>query len=1082
MPPKEVRSALELAGSNDGYSPSSVRDHEKQIAAGAYGETPLNRRAQEKFAGGDPADFVAEHIAMEIEETGIVASLKTRAAAAKREEKLARLRKEAGVATDIDDIWSETMEDIGPAPVTPLPGDGDSHEPDHSGEGVTPTAPAMGEKSKSETPETDKGEPASQESKPEPTVKQEKSMENSHTKSEWAKNKSSADDMGGVGVGLGKFAELFEEEDEEIPAGYQKVKCDQCEMLRIQGIPCHETGCPNERKTWDPIEQRWQGSYKCWECGEDIPEDEWEQHVTDHQEPYFEEEDEDEPDGGIVASKTADAVDKDVAEAGAGVDADKADLAGDPVSTKTVNPEHFAAANSVANTGIPAGTRVQVTSADPEIAGMVGELTHAFGDAPGTIAGLYLDNNERIGLVSGDQVKILETGQEVKLAAIRRVKADTADNPYNMADGKGAPDNKKTVEKKDTTGPAVKNTASKSAAGPSYQLNSVIPENATPAAKAHALRERQDRTGRQVQCLDCGHIGASGRHGRCEKCDSAAITDKIYTASLKKNADVANNTDKDEGIEPTTGVPRGAVLDHGGKPEEDETERARRFAKAKNADTAEIGQKTGPISAELSEQFAAAHGRQPSAAELDSLVAQYQQAQRKTRFQAKKADTADNEYDVDSALVPHGKETGASPTVDCHKNYDKERSKGFDGKTANDVSGDMSEAKSEVVSPDTVDNSIQQPTESVGDAGERKNAACMCGDPGCPSCGAAMGTYPAQTCPICGKLWEDDLDHFDEEGNVLPEFEEEMLAAQERQSAEQRSADDAYVKDMLEDERLAEEWRQGRGRMGSKKAFLPEAWKTVMPAVPESEYEHPAETYPVSPDATSRRFPTMDEQEAHMSSSKKADIGVDEIIGEPDPVDLEDDLQRELMHCPECGKNVHTKPAEGVPAQALRVGDCGDVFWMDLESEPEYDPLMIATKKKDACAAAGDELPEEKVIDLGMGDLANVVVEESDEMAEGEPDEQQKVADGPLPGRGLSGKLFEDISTAVPHDTAMQAMDDAYKLLKSNPQLSDEDAALKLMEKYIYAEYELAEMWVGAARLRLEGEQKPRRGTGETDF
>lgn len=28
---------------------------------------------------------------------------------------------------------------------------------------------------------------------------------------------------------------------------------------------------------------------------------------------------------------------------------------------------------------------------------------------------------------------------------------------------------------------------------------------------------------------------------------------------------------------------------------------------------------------------------------------------------------------------------------------------------------------------------------------------CMCGDTACPSCGAAMGTYPEKPCELCGK-------------------------------------------------------------------------------------------------------------------------------------------------------------------------------------------------------------------------------------------------------------------------------------------------------------------------------------------
>jgi hypothetical protein len=35
------------------------------------------------------------------------------------------------------------------------------------------------------------------------------------------------------------------------------VKCDQCRMLSINGLPCHETNCPNSRRLWDEEEQTW---------------------------------------------------------------------------------------------------------------------------------------------------------------------------------------------------------------------------------------------------------------------------------------------------------------------------------------------------------------------------------------------------------------------------------------------------------------------------------------------------------------------------------------------------------------------------------------------------------------------------------------------------------------------------------------------------------------------------------------------------------------------------------------------------------------------------------------------------------
>jgi hypothetical protein len=32
-------------------------------------------------------------------------------------------------------------------------------------------------------------------------------------------------------------------------------RCSQCEVLVIQGVPCHETGCPNARKSRESEEE-----------------------------------------------------------------------------------------------------------------------------------------------------------------------------------------------------------------------------------------------------------------------------------------------------------------------------------------------------------------------------------------------------------------------------------------------------------------------------------------------------------------------------------------------------------------------------------------------------------------------------------------------------------------------------------------------------------------------------------------------------------------------------------------------------------------------------------------------------------
>lgn len=45
------------------------------------------------------------------------------------------------------------------------------------------------------------------------------------------------------------------------------TKCDQCEMLSINGRACHETGCPNSGARWDEANGQWIKQRECRECG-----------------------------------------------------------------------------------------------------------------------------------------------------------------------------------------------------------------------------------------------------------------------------------------------------------------------------------------------------------------------------------------------------------------------------------------------------------------------------------------------------------------------------------------------------------------------------------------------------------------------------------------------------------------------------------------------------------------------------------------------------------------------------------------------------------------------------------------------
>jgi hypothetical protein len=50
--------------------------------------------------------------------------------------------------------------------------------------------------------------------------------------------------------------------------------CNQCAALVINGVFCHETGCPNSRKTWMQDDGEWVRFLECFECGCDVREGE----------------------------------------------------------------------------------------------------------------------------------------------------------------------------------------------------------------------------------------------------------------------------------------------------------------------------------------------------------------------------------------------------------------------------------------------------------------------------------------------------------------------------------------------------------------------------------------------------------------------------------------------------------------------------------------------------------------------------------------------------------------------------------------------------------------------------------------
>jgi len=48
------------------------------------------------------------------------------------------------------------------------------------------------------------------------------------------------------------------------------MNCDQCQAAMINGVFCHESGCPNTKKTWVQDRESWVKFVRCFDCGCDV--------------------------------------------------------------------------------------------------------------------------------------------------------------------------------------------------------------------------------------------------------------------------------------------------------------------------------------------------------------------------------------------------------------------------------------------------------------------------------------------------------------------------------------------------------------------------------------------------------------------------------------------------------------------------------------------------------------------------------------------------------------------------------------------------------------------------------------------
>ncbi len=66
------------------------------------------------------------------------------------------------------------------------------------------------------------------------------------------------------------FHDLFNDNDDTEQPAFIRIHCGDCAALCINGVPCHETGCPSSHIDLTTGKPR---PKKCFECGCEVPED-----------------------------------------------------------------------------------------------------------------------------------------------------------------------------------------------------------------------------------------------------------------------------------------------------------------------------------------------------------------------------------------------------------------------------------------------------------------------------------------------------------------------------------------------------------------------------------------------------------------------------------------------------------------------------------------------------------------------------------------------------------------------------------------------------------------------------------------
>jgi hypothetical protein len=699
MPPKEVRDYMsEHMGGNNDYAPHAVQDHKKQIEAGMFGETPFDRKAQEKWGRAEKmANYVAEIIAAGIEDDSEIGSEQSKKASKQHQSMLDKFRPKTAVGLDIDTIWDEITEDMGPAPLVEVES-GDSNPAPSTTEGETRSGegsseggdsgddrPADGRPRKSDVsdlPEEMRSpEPEDTKDMSEPEAEaQEDSMP--HADSDTGENTAPWEKEGTWRVAADSadfVGEVYDDvnNEDEIPEGRQRVHCNQCEMLSINGTPCHEQGCPNMGARWDREAGDWVKQRECFDCGSTV----------DYDDPCCSAPIEDEE----VIFDNYDEPEEELVEASS-----QGEYVGDN------NPAMMASAKTADTADNPAnedgGEGAISVKTNKEIKNTRGnEPPSASAPANHSKHADAADNDVDIDAASQPKEKELGKSDTLKKHEERdskgqvydgpgytasKKKADTAQNPANEKGGDGS------GELLDMAGKEVKNTHGTT---PKYDV--------TGSKKAEFETGTAQRGMLNSKLHPKRFPGMSGKMAAIvgyilgETFTDPSITEMAITSDGMVLAQQSGDVGMNDMIGSVSDLKRNwmKLLDVAGL---DDKERKQAEALFNNIRSYHSGSE-------------------------------------------KMADTADNPASMaggDGAIEVKNDRTikdTAGPTPDnTKKAYNQNQGvlQEVGEKHDHGIDGDLSQARSATDSPDSVDQDINQPTVSVMDAGKRKNSADISGD------------------------------------------------------------------------------------------------------------------------------------------------------------------------------------------------------------------------------------------------------------------------------------------------------------------------------------------------------------------